>query len=733
MVKLNRNEIEKLIKEETGNVISDDRLLSGMSYSSKMLDINELFDRGGVSSASFIDLSNFPDVTVIQASSQKQLDMLLPKSKLQIQSIHLSNDIPVGWDGDFDMESNRIMDRVINLEDYKNINSVETHFYLNTDLEKIEMPDSVSSLKFQHSKLPALQIDDVDNIEHIEINHSLMNNIENSEKLEITASIINGFFEDPEDYYEEDYSLADEFEQNVTDDNKYELKLHGETVLLGDAPFEISEKDDNGIYVTYMNSENKPFNEIFINKEKYLISGDELYSISKNSNGGIGRYLDSVTLTNTKSGDIIHSYAYTTWNGENMGGTVDMRRGIFELRGRRDVGRGYTPTETSLFLVRDGRIVPESIVLEEGSFEDCGNNLYKAFMQKIKENKIELTPKEKGYKNELLCDYAKIQANSKWGDLYNFDADMFEIVKDVVTPNLRVDFINRNIKQNPELIKFVPEMLNSGDFTIKNVLSFKNSTKQEEIMRHIAKEVFEGKITSKELLNHAIYDKDADISNLPFLVRLSIKNGENLSEENNIYGAVFNKAYPSLSNGYQFDGASLYSTVKTLLDNGIPINQTTFNDGYSSTRLITVLGDYKTSELHYIIRDPAARLVCKLGDISNSKNGKELYGQLLDNIKSLEDKQSLLLSELISSPEGEISAKAKILSEKVSFENISMKDAISQHRIDVCKYLFNKGAKATEADISNLRAHARGAFLDTPVEQSAAASFIKIVTNKTRD
>ena len=138
MVKLNRNEIEKLIKEETGNVISDDRLLSGMSYSSKMLDINELFDRGGVSSASFIDLSNFPDVTVIQASSQKQLDMLLPKSKLQIQSIHLSNNIPVGWDGDFDMESNRIMDRVINLEDYKNFQEKHgLNFILLSDPEHI--------------------------------------------------------------------------------------------------------------------------------------------------------------------------------------------------------------------------------------------------------------------------------------------------------------------------------------------------------------------------------------------------------------------------------------------------------------------------------------------------------------------------------------------------------------------------------------------------------------------
>ena len=85
--------------------------------------------------------------------------MLTQESKKQITAIHLSNNTPVGWNDDYDFDNKYEMDRKLDLSSYKNVTEVQTHFYVNNDLEDIVMPEKATELLCRHSKMGNLQKD----------------------------------------------------------------------------------------------------------------------------------------------------------------------------------------------------------------------------------------------------------------------------------------------------------------------------------------------------------------------------------------------------------------------------------------------------------------------------------------------------------------------------------------------------------------------------------------------
>lgn len=141
-------------------VIKDaEDLKEGTSYSEHMLDLNELMEKGVLHRGNKIDLSEMPEIETIQAATQEQLDMLTPKSKKQITAIHLSNNTPVGWNDDYDYDNKYEMDNKLDMSSYKNVTEVQTHFYVNNDLEDIVMPEMVQTMMCRHSKMKNLQKD----------------------------------------------------------------------------------------------------------------------------------------------------------------------------------------------------------------------------------------------------------------------------------------------------------------------------------------------------------------------------------------------------------------------------------------------------------------------------------------------------------------------------------------------------------------------------------------------
>lgn len=134
-------------------------LKEGTSYSEHMLDLNELMEKGVLQRGNKIDLSDMPEIETIQVATQEQLNMLTPESKKQITAIHLSNNTPVGWDDNYDFDNKSAMDEKLDLSSYHNVTEVQTHFYVNNDLQDIVMPEKATELLCRHSKMENLQKD----------------------------------------------------------------------------------------------------------------------------------------------------------------------------------------------------------------------------------------------------------------------------------------------------------------------------------------------------------------------------------------------------------------------------------------------------------------------------------------------------------------------------------------------------------------------------------------------
>lgn len=134
-------------------------LKEGTSYSEHMLDLNELMEKGVLQRGNKLDLSDMPEIETIQAATQEQLDMLTSESKKQITAIHLSNNTPVGWNDNYDFDNKYEMDSKLDLSSYHNVTEVQTHFYVNNDLQDIVMPEKATELLCRHSKMKNLQKD----------------------------------------------------------------------------------------------------------------------------------------------------------------------------------------------------------------------------------------------------------------------------------------------------------------------------------------------------------------------------------------------------------------------------------------------------------------------------------------------------------------------------------------------------------------------------------------------
>lgn len=170
--------IDNIEKGVSGYTYSGEELEKGMSYSDKMLDINELMEEGVVLRGEKIDLANYPNVVVVQAASQEQFDMLTPESKAQIASVHLSNDTPVGWNGNYDFHNFQKMDERLDFTDFPNLKSVKTHFYVNDSLEKIYLPESVEDMLIKHSQMSYLkEIDNIEQLDEIFVTRSSVENL----------------------------------------------------------------------------------------------------------------------------------------------------------------------------------------------------------------------------------------------------------------------------------------------------------------------------------------------------------------------------------------------------------------------------------------------------------------------------------------------------------------------------------------------------------------------------
>lgn len=139
--------------------IKDREILEqGTSYNEHMLDLNELAEKDLIGRGTKINLSDMPEIDTLQASTEEQLLMIMPKNRKQITAIHLSNNTPVDRYDDYEYHNTQKLDETMDLTSFSSLEKFETHFYLNDDLKNVKLPDSVTAVKFQRSKMENLDI-----------------------------------------------------------------------------------------------------------------------------------------------------------------------------------------------------------------------------------------------------------------------------------------------------------------------------------------------------------------------------------------------------------------------------------------------------------------------------------------------------------------------------------------------------------------------------------------------
>ena len=341
----NSSESEKFAIDEysyNSRVIKNaEDLKKGTSYSEHMLDLNELMEKGVLQRGNKIDLSDMPEIETIQAATQEQLDMLTPESKKQITAIHLSNNTPVGWDDNYDFDNKYSMDEKLDLSSYENVTEVQTHFYVNNDLQDIVMPEKATELLCRHSKMENLQKDG--GLQDVKV------------VLDRTETAFDAVYDSEEVWYNEEQS---KYHSEQEKDGKYTL-YYEETPVLKDLnkPAEVEPID----YGEVQNSYNEDFGGFAkINGTTYFMKyedeGLKFYS-RDDSLVRIGENCDKITLVNSldssKKFDALKSYD-DSWNGFTA--DYDNEAGVARTSGRRDVGRGQTPQSVTLYAKKNGKI-----------------------------------------------------------------------------------------------------------------------------------------------------------------------------------------------------------------------------------------------------------------------------------------------------------------------------------------------------------------------------------------
>jgi hypothetical protein len=82
--------------------------------------------------------------------------MLTPQSKDQITSVHLSNNTDMGW-GYYFAQNEKPMDKSLDLTSFKNLQNIEAHWYLNSNLQEIKAPANTDHIFMQASCTPRLK------------------------------------------------------------------------------------------------------------------------------------------------------------------------------------------------------------------------------------------------------------------------------------------------------------------------------------------------------------------------------------------------------------------------------------------------------------------------------------------------------------------------------------------------------------------------------------------------
>ena len=314
-------------------------LKEGTSYSEHMLDLNELMEKGVLLRGNKIDLSDMPEIETIQVATQEQLDMLTPESKKQITAIHLSNNTPVGWDDNYDFDNKSAMDEKLDLSSYENVTEVQTHFYVNNDLQDIVMPEKATELLCRHSKMENLQKDG--GLQDVKV------------VLDRAETAFGTVYDSEEAWYDEEVS---KYHSEQEKDGKYTLYYEDTSVLKDlNEPAAVEPIDD------WRYSYNEDFHGMTeINDKTYFMKyeddGLKFYS-QEGASERVGENCDKITLVNSlnssKKFDVLKSYS-DSWNGFTA--DYDNEAGVARTSGRRDVGRGMTPQSVTLYAKKDGKI-----------------------------------------------------------------------------------------------------------------------------------------------------------------------------------------------------------------------------------------------------------------------------------------------------------------------------------------------------------------------------------------
>lgn len=379
-------------------IIFDEALKEGMSYSPKMLDINELFEKGVVKRGDEIDLRNFPEVETIQAACQEQLDMLVPASKDQITIIHLSNNTPVGWNDDYNYSNEYPMDKELDLTDYKNVTEVQTHFYVNDELENIKLPEGVKEILCRHSKM--INLHKNEDLKDIKIT---------LDRAETSFGIDDG---DIDEY--DEFCNLENYHNIQEKDSSYTLYYQNTPVLKDlKEPAEVENPRDYGESYDY---ENKDFNlasRIKINGDEYAIIEPEGETnpkfYLKCLGEDCGRNCQYVTFKNSLNpNEKINSLVIVKWHSGGMFGSYNRDIGIAEATGCRDVGRGYAPGSLTMYTKQNGEYFAVS------SSEYCDSprvddyiEVYDEFLKMLEEKGINLSNEEREAKERAVFDEMK--------------------------------------------------------------------------------------------------------------------------------------------------------------------------------------------------------------------------------------------------------------------------------------------------------------------------------------
>ncbi|MBQ9271551.1 MAG: hypothetical protein IJ218_04745 [Alphaproteobacteria bacterium] len=320
--------------------ISDAKdLKEGTSYSEHMLDLNELMAKGVLQRGNKIDLSDMPEIETIQAATQEQLDMLTPESKKQITAIHLSNDTPVGWDDNYDFDNKYSMDEKLDLSSYKNVTEVQSHFYVNNDLQDIVMPEKATELLCRHSKMENLQKDG--GLQDVKI------------VLDRAETAFDAVYDSEDAWYNEEQS---KYHNEQKKDGTYALYYEETPVLEGlKEPAKVEPINDwRDIYNEDFHGRAKINDKTYL--MKYEDDGLKFYS-QEGASERVGENCDKISLVNSldnnKKFDVLRSYS-DSWNG--LTANYNEEAGVARTSGRRDVGRGMTPQSVTLYAKKDGKI-----------------------------------------------------------------------------------------------------------------------------------------------------------------------------------------------------------------------------------------------------------------------------------------------------------------------------------------------------------------------------------------